>query len=334
MLRYQFDTSLVRFLAIVLITNSHLDLLYSDPRFATGGSLGNALFFALSGFGLALSSNKHLPKFGSWIGRRLLRIYPQVIVVLLVGGLITSTPSWWLLEEVIQQFIWPTPYWFVAAIVVFYAPFYLVLRFVPAHIPILLALSAIPYLWFYFTALELDRWAVEGEYFRWLFYFPMMLFGAYLASTPALLEHKLRDAILLILIIASYFGLKVMLNRGLFGEWQLILHLLTFPFVFYAFRLLAHPQVLAALKQWRLYFWIALLGELSLEVYLVQVYWIKALSSSGLVFPVGALLVWPLVFISAWALSIVCRRFIGRFARQSIAGQAEISPELASGEQT
>lgn len=329
-----FDTSLVKFLAILLITNSHLDALYSDPRFATGGGLGNSLFFALAGLGLAISSTKNMPKFGSWMTRRLLRIYPQVAIVLLVCGLITGTIGSSSLGETILKFVWPTPYWFVAAIVVFYVPFYYVLRFFPTRIPLLLALFAIPYLWFYFTFLDLHRFAVEDEYFRWLFYFPMMLFGAYLAAAPALRKYSgARDGVLLFLVIVSYFALKFLISRGFWGQWQLLLHLLTFPFVFYSLRFFSNPNLLAVLREWKLYFWIAALGELSLEVYLIQGYWIKGLASSEIGFPLNVLLVWSLVFISAWPVSFFCKRLVGRYARQSITSNPATSSELNRGDQ-
>ena len=324
------DTSFVKFVAILLITNSHLDLLYSEPRFATGGSLGNALFFALSGLGLSLSSRRHLPGFLQWINRRLFKIYPQVIIVLLLGGLITSTLNWLPLADTIRKFIWPTPYWFVAAIVVFYVPFYFVLRFLPRRIPFVLALSALPYFWFYTTALDLHRFSVENEYFRWLFYFPMMLFGAYLASIPAIREHRKSDGILLALAIFFYFGLKILLSKGRFGEWQFLTHLITFAFVFYSFRFFSNPSLLTTLKKYHLYFWVVALGELSLEVYLVQVYWIKGLAVNGISYPWGALLVWPLVFSTAWLVSIITKRLTGRFLTTEKNANADVSSKLIS----
>ena len=328
------DTNLVKLIAILLITNSHLDSLYPDPRFATGGSLGNALFFALSGLGLTFSSSKCLPGFFEWANRRLLRIYPQVFIVLSVGGLITGTLNWLPAIDLLHWFVWPTPYWFVAAIVVFYVPFYFILRFFPRRIPRILTLLTIPYFWFYFTSLDLHHFAVEDEYFRWLFYFPVMLFGAYLASTSVLWEHKTSDGILLVLVTTAYFGLKVLLVRGFIGEWQFVIHLLTFAFVFYSIRLFSNPYLLTAFKKVRLYFWIVVLGELSLEVYLVQGYWIKILANSGISFPWSALLVWPLVFISAWFVSLIYKQLMGRLVCQP-KGTGEVSStNLARGEQT
>jgi peptidoglycan/LPS O-acetylase OafA/YrhL len=43
----------LRFSAIVLVINSHMDSFYPIPELGTGGALGNALFFMLSAFGPA-----------------------------------------------------------------------------------------------------------------------------------------------------------------------------------------------------------------------------------------------------------------------------------------
>lgn len=264
------------------------------------------------------------------MSRRLLRIYPQVFIVLLLGGLITSTLDWLSLADAVRRFIWPTPYWFIAAIVIFYVPFYFILKLPPSRIPLVIILFAIPYFWFYATELDLHRFSVEDEYFRWLFYFPVMLLGAYFASTPIIRERHKSDGLLLALTIICYFGMKIILSKGMFGEWQFLTHLITFVFVFYSFRFFSNPSLLATLKKYRLYFPVLILGGLSLEVYLVQVYWIKELANSGISHPWGAIIVWPLVFISAWLLSMISKKLTGRFLSPESTSKAAVSPNLAS----
>jgi len=70
------DTVFLRFIAIVLIVNSHLDLYYPVSQLGTGGTIGNSFFFMLSGFGLLLSQRKSARGFIIWYVRRLIRIYP------------------------------------------------------------------------------------------------------------------------------------------------------------------------------------------------------------------------------------------------------------------
>lgn len=55
---------IMKFLAVLLITNSHMDKLYGDYNvFATGGAIGDVLFFFCSGYTLFLGS---LGRFDFW----------------------------------------------------------------------------------------------------------------------------------------------------------------------------------------------------------------------------------------------------------------------------
>lgn len=316
---HTFDTVLLRFVAVLLITNSHMDALYPDPRFATGGSLGNALFFAISGFGLAISAAKSMPNFYVWSLRRLGRIYPQVFLVILVIGLLSNTLVWRPLWVGVTQFLWPERFWFVSAIVVFYIPIYVFLRFLPTRLLQLTVVMVVPYFLIYFTALDLKQFAIEGDYFRWIFYFAIMLFGAYLAHAPALRQHRTHDATLLLVTLLIYFIVKLLLSKGLVGDWQFSLHVLTVPFVFYSFRLFANPSLLSPLKKMRCYAAVALLGGLSLEVYLVQGYLIHWLADQHLSFSLSMMAIWPLIFISAYLVSTICTRTLSLFTYKKIA---------------
>ena len=71
---------ILRFLGPLLITNSHMDLIYPNPLYATGGALGDAIFFFISGF--TLNFTKHTTVF-EWFKRRLYRIYLVVFSVVL-----------------------------------------------------------------------------------------------------------------------------------------------------------------------------------------------------------------------------------------------------------
>ena len=52
------ELSTLRILAVLLIVNSHLSLFYNYEYLATGGAIGNAIFFLISGIGLSYSLSK------------------------------------------------------------------------------------------------------------------------------------------------------------------------------------------------------------------------------------------------------------------------------------
>lgn len=74
-----FSIDVLKFLAVFLIINSHMDILYTNYKFlATGGAIGDTLFLFCSGYTLLL--NKQNIRFDNWYKRRINRIYPSVIV--------------------------------------------------------------------------------------------------------------------------------------------------------------------------------------------------------------------------------------------------------------
>lgn len=68
---------LLKFFAVMLVFNSHMDALYGKYSFlATGGAIGDTLFFFASGFTIFLG---RLGRFDNWYKRRIKRIYPSLI---------------------------------------------------------------------------------------------------------------------------------------------------------------------------------------------------------------------------------------------------------------
>ena len=58
---------ILKCIAAILIVNSHMDLLYPNKAFATGGGIGDVLFFFCSGFTLFL---KPMGRFDNWYKKR------------------------------------------------------------------------------------------------------------------------------------------------------------------------------------------------------------------------------------------------------------------------
>ena len=111
---------LLKFLAIILITNSHFKPIYTGSLvpLAFGGAMGCSIFFFVSGYTLALSKKDN---FWKWIGRRYLRIYPTAwLYFLLTGVMFGEWHSSW------QNWVFLNSTWFLSAIVTFYLLFFFV----------------------------------------------------------------------------------------------------------------------------------------------------------------------------------------------------------------
>ena len=110
----------LRFIATVLITNSHFGEIWPISALATGGLLGNIIFLAVSGF-LLYSIKLNFPK---WFLKRFLRVYPVMVIFTLIVSLcgFYSLKSF---SDAVRLFIYPTNYVFIVWLMVCYVPFYI-----------------------------------------------------------------------------------------------------------------------------------------------------------------------------------------------------------------
>lgn len=303
---------LVRFGAILLITNSHMHLLYSEPRLATGGGLGNAVFFALSGYGLAASWRESAPKsYFSWLVQRLTRLYLPMWLLLFTLCVIEQPHLD--AKGVWDMLVWPTPYWFIAAISTFYIVFPLILRHGNKSIVRALCLVALIYSLWYFFALDLSRFSIENDYFRWCYYFGVMLAGAWFgfcggkALLYSLISKPRTCAAGALLTLAMYFGYKYAFTLGHARHFQWLAHALTLMFV------VLFAGALGAKEPLKFNYWrsiISKMSAMSLEIYLVQVFLLRAAWLKALPHAVSSLTAWVLIFALAYALHSFSGRLI------------------------
>lgn len=147
---------IVKTLAILLVINSHFDGIYPIPALGTGGALGVGLFFIVSGFCLCPVKGS----FGTWVGRRAERLYlPAMIMTVIL--LVTTRRGFLTLRNALFVFVWPTMFWFVGGIFLYYILYYL-LRGVTAkkHFAVLFLALAVFYLVCYLL-LDTSEWIVE-----------------------------------------------------------------------------------------------------------------------------------------------------------------------------
>lgn len=315
------DGALVRCLAILLVTNSHLDRLYPIPQLATGGALGNALFFAASGYGLALSYRSAPISFPSWYWQRLTRLYPSVFIVMAAFELgVLRGWSHWTLSDYIEVFLWPTPAWFISAILIFYAGSYPFIR-LNNRVAYLwgLAMLAVLYFWCYVTQVDLTHYSIEGPTrFKWIFYFALMLVGGFLAAQDRLLcAPSKRDLWITICLLCAYFGFGYLLSRGHFTEYQIGIHLITVPLVISIFRLSKSDWLKHNIGRSRTVMGAAfLLSGVTLEIYLLQYYVYSNPFITSLPFPANAVVFWITVVILAWVVATGASWMRGMLPRQ------------------
>lgn len=162
----------IKSLACLLITNSHFNRIWPISAMATGGAIGNALFFMVAGFCLSRVDGN----FRSWYGKRLFRLYPQTWMVSLITLLFNQEKPCDAIAY-LRIFIFPTWYWFVGAIALYYAICFAIKKN-RVNVKIVYCIWLIIYAAYYAYVLDKSHWNVEIDLTnKILFYFVFMPLG-------------------------------------------------------------------------------------------------------------------------------------------------------------
>lgn len=291
----------LKFIATLLITNSHLDGLYIIPALATGGSIGNAIFFMVSGYTLNISRNRNI-SLSMWYLKRIKRIYPQFICICFLFCAINYKYLYGFLD-IVKIFIFPTNYWFIPAIMIFYLAYYFIIKIkIKEKFVICILLLCIPYLYIYFNHLNLSQWTIETGYFKWIFYFQTMLLGGFLSDKRSIKSDKTKGWLLLIMIM-FYFVCKYLINKETFIQFQIIVHIITFLIIILLYRYVRDFIIFTKFINFKITNkLIVLLSSLTLEIYLVQSFVYNNRLVKNIVFPLNILVCWILIILGAFLL--------------------------------
>jgi len=302
------DTNFLRFIAICLILNSHMDLYYPIPHIGTGGSIGNALFFMLSAFGLLLSEKRAPQTFSVYYTKRIKRIYPAVwvvLVLLIIPIKLVQNPTE--LSNILSfasRFFYP-PFWFLKALMLFFLiGFVFIKNFSLKKIVTFWAVCLFLYVFIYTNYLDIDAFVVEKLPFRLLFYVMMFVFGIFLASINSKIKFAgFRDVIILLFTIGVIYSHKFLMARNLFLDLQALQHLFLFVFVFYALKISRAEMVRVRIMALPVIGTIiTFISRITLEIYIVHVTISPIILRLKLPFPLNAVVFLVLaISISAMA---------------------------------
>lgn len=317
------DTNFLRFVAIALIINSHLDSYYPISYLGTGGAMGNALFFVLSSFGLFLSEKKNPKPFTEWYTRRIKRIYPTVWIVLII---LTFPYKIYIhaydLKNLLLffgNFFYP-PFWFLQALMIFYVVIYFIIKkYNVRKIYYWLFALSVLYAFCYLYYLDLSKWCIEDDPFQYIFYLMIFIFGVFLAERNDKIQYSgLQDWGLLFLSVFIIYGHKFLMLKGMTSSLQFIQHLFIFPFIYYFFKISRSDLIQGCIMKVPAFkSTINYISNITLELYLVHLYVILFIPKLKLPFPVNILLVLIVTFIIAASIKYLSNRiFFARLPRK------------------
>ena len=282
----------VKVIATLLVLNSHMGICYGKyASLATGGGIGDALFFFVSGFTLFMGRKMD---FVNWYKRRMGRIFPTVIAMGLVACLLFEADISFL--EVMTA----SKYWFLQCILVCYLLLYPVIRYewnlylcIGSSIAIMLGA-------FFLFDFKGQLFYGVNNIFRWIVYLSVMLIGGAIYVNASKIQYRwwtipLTIGCVLAWYCCAYIGkgnaLQLLSYIPLIGICVGTYQCGKSPFIERLFERKISGNILF------------IIGNLCLESYLIQKY-IFTDALNGL-FPLNILLIMVAVLMSAYLLHIL-----------------------------
>lgn len=310
---------MLKFLAVLLITNSHMDKLYGEYSvLATGGAIGDVLFFFCSGYTLFLGK---LGRFDFWYKRRIRRIYPSVIALTIMGTFL------WNFHRDMYYLITYGGEWFVSCIMIYYILLYFIRRYAIEYLNLMFFITLfITFIWYFFfyedkNFISIYKWT----HIKWCFYFLNMLLGAavglaeskngYLINRNTPKESVGMNMGLLLFCIVLFYGIQILGKKSeMWAYWQIITIFPLFGINWFFYLLCCHNWVKRVFSSPKLAWVINAIGGLCLEIYLVQPYLFT--TSMNKIFPLNLLIMFFIILLFAW----FCRS-LGKLFQQTFSSE-------------
>ena len=307
-LNYDVAISLLKVIAMFLIFNSHADLLFpSKIQFlASGGAIGNELFFFVSGL---LFKRKQNERFGMFVLKRYIRLYiPTYImsVFLFAVGYIHLS-DFLSFREMFHLLLWPSQFWFVSAIFITGIIHYFLVEsslFKHTHIFFIYSiLATIVILMVYIIAIpNKSIWIVEDArlfnttvYFKCLYSFYVFSLGCFFRRRIEGERKEIgpwRACACFVISFVLFYGFKFLINKNIIPmQYQILSQAITIGVVVTLYLLVYKAIDFNKTKYSpKIIMTIFVLGDITLESFLVQFQIIQRISWLKLVFPFNYLL--------------------------------------------
>jgi len=312
---------ILKFFAAVLITNSHMDMLYVPPfqKLATGGMIGAALFFFCSGFTLFLGS---IGTFDNWYKRRINRIYPTVFACAILATALFGS------QRNIIDVLLNGGGWFVSCIMIYYGVIYFVHKYALNRLTLVFFLLSVVFVVLFFVfsangwyfnasgkALEKSKWITQS-YFKWGYFFLFMLLGLMLSETKKKFVSRLVPDFLAMMagIVMWYAVLLAGTRVELVASLQILGLIPLMAAIFYFYKV-CNSDLMARVYNSRCGgLLIRSVGGLCLEIYLIQSFLFTDKMNG--IFPLNLLIQFVAIVLAAYLLRCLARIFSQTFKDQ------------------
>lgn len=296
---------ILKFLAVMLITWSHMDPLVPVKGICTGGAIGDSLFLFCSGFTLFMGRGGD---FFNWYKRRINRIYPSILSWAIVSCIFFGD------EKNIVEIILYGGGAFITAIMVYYVGLYILrrlygLRHGARWLQAAVGLYILVTLGFFLThEIRFSEVFVfkTSRMFCLVDYFLCMVLGAVVGLYADRLPKPRLGLSLTGLAVSAalFFGFQFLCTRiPALLPWQILLVLPLWSMTYFLFRVCSTDRIIRIYEipaVRRPVYWISCI---CLEVYLVQFVFFREEYSGH--FPLNVLVVFLAIFLLAYVVKVL-----------------------------
>lgn len=299
---------IIKFCAAILITNSHMGNLYVYGKaLATGGAIGDALFFFCSGYTLFLG--RELPFF-NWYKRRISRIFPTIIMWGLFESLFFN------IHDDFAHVLINDGRWFVTCIMLYYIFLYFVRKYFNSRLSIAFGISIAISIIAYFLVDNRNENIYGTNGFRQVFFFLFMLLGAAIGKNKDKTHFSLgRDILLTFFFFLCFYGIQFIYPKIEIGELQLLSIIALLFISFYFWKICKNKYLERIYNSQVMGFIIKFIGGLCLEIYVVQ----HALFTTRMnhLFPLNLIIMFVIILLVAYILRCAARLFLQTFSKEN-----------------
>lgn len=255
---------ILKVFATILVLNSHMEVCYHPYEFlATGGAIGDALFFFCSGFTLLLGRQTSFPNFYK---RRISRIFPSLFVVAFWVELRTGT-----MHSLV--FLLFSGGWFVSCILIYYIPLYFVKRYGLQRLKAGFVCAFLANIICYYAFFDnQNAFSLYGEnYYKWCFFFLFMLLGGIVGYYHEKIHSKKCDILKLLGCIVGWYSFSFISRYSSFLiEYQYLSLILLLGVTYYFYKMCCMSFWKELYKHKIIGVVLFVVGSICLESYLIQ----------------------------------------------------------------
>lgn len=262
-----YSIDILKFFAVLAITNSHMEVLYGKySALATGGAIGDVLFFFASGFTLFLGG---LKSFDNYYKRRINRIYPTVFSWAVVSCLLFGRDY-----DIIYILLYGGG-WFVSCIMIYYVVLYFIRRYLINHLKLVFFISLGVSVGLYFVFYDDKGFNMYGgTFYKWVFYFLFMLQGAmlglYSQRSKIIINKWWLDVVKVMACVVTFYLLCGFKNSESLNFIQMLSIIPLIGIVHYTYRICNIDGFKRFFITSKVGWCMNAIGGLCLEIYLVQ----------------------------------------------------------------